>query len=139
MWIRQNQLEQDEIAKAEMHNPFRKLPKPLMDKIRWCALEPTPTAKIMKDVTVLWRVFPHSDFSPYGPGIIVFLNVVLRVGCATFREFNDPSDPSDPSINGFWRRRREMVIAINDVPLDTEPVGHWQCHGDGELPIWAAA
>ena len=60
-WHLQNQLEQDEIAKAiepavaEWHNPFRKLPKPLMDKIRWCALEPTPSAKCMYEV---YRVSP---------------------------------------------------------------------------------
>ena len=116
MWIRQNQLEQDEIAKAEMHNPFRKLPKPLMDKIRWCALEPTPTAKIMKDVAVLWRVFPD---------IRVLINVKSRSG-VTFR------DPRDPS----FVIRREKVFAIDDIPLDTKLVGHWQFSG-GAPPTWA--
>ena len=32
------------------HNPVRKLPKPLMDKIRWWATEPTPSAKCMYEV-----------------------------------------------------------------------------------------
>ena len=95
---------------------LQKLPNVLEDKIRWWATEPTPTAKIMKDVSVLWRVFRHSDFSPYGPGRKVLIHVELRFGGATFR------DPRDPS----FVRRCEKVFAINDIPLDAEPAGYWQ-------------
>ena len=113
MWIRQNQLEQDEIAKGEMHNPFRKLPKPLMDKIRWCALEPTPSAKIMKDVSILWSVNPHSRGWPYGPGRRGLIQAVLPFrGAVVFRV-----------IDPYFGRENHMnrIFTISDIPLDAEP------------------
>ena len=97
---------------------LQKLPNVLEDKIRWWATEPTPTAKIMKDVSVLWRVFRHSDFSPYGPGRKVLIHVELRFGGATFM------DPRDPS----FVRRGDKTFAIHDIPLDAEPTNNWRHH-----------
>ena len=111
-WIRvQNQLEQDEIAKAELHNPFRKLPKPLMDEIRWCALEPTPSAKIMKDVSILWCVLTQSGGWPYGPGRRGLIHAVLPFRGAVFFRKMDPD----------FVRRYNKIFAISDIPLDAEP------------------
>ena len=115
-WIRvQNQLEQDEIAKAESQNPFRKLPKPLMDEIRLWAREPTPTAKIMKNVYIIWQVFPQplyvSNICPYGPD----RKVRIQVGVY-----------GDMFRNPPFVDRCERVFTIYDIPLDAEPVGYWQ-------------
>ena len=96
-----------------------KLPKELEDKIRWMATEPTPSAKIMKAVRiVIRRVFPHSDFSPFGPGKKCVIHVELRFLGATL--FRDP-------------RAREKTFAIKDIPLDLEPTSFWW-HDRPQLP-----
>jgi len=119
----QNQLEQDRIAKAlepvVAEHLMQKLPKVLEDKIRWWATEPTPTAKIMKDVSVSWRVFCHSESSPYGPSREVWVNVQLPFRGATFR------DPSDPDKDRWCSK----TFAIRDIPLDAEPTFKWRFAG----------
>ena len=106
----QNEIEQDRIAKtlepvvAEYN--LRKLPTTLVDEIRWWAREPTPTAKIMKNVRVSWRVFPHSVHSPFGPGkkcVITVKELGRRV----------------------WMHQ---TFAISDIPLDAEPTYDFQLH-----------
>ena len=122
-----NEIEQDRIAKAikpkvaKYHNPVRKLPKPLRDMICWMAREPTPTAKIMKDVSITCRVFPHSDHSPFGPGKKCVIHVQLPYKKdATFRDSDLPS----------FVRRCEKTFAIRDIPLDAEPESCWRSHDD---------
>jgi len=119
----QNEIEQDRIAKAlepvVAEHLMQKLPKVLEDKIRWWATEPTPTAKIMKDVSVSWRVFCHSESSPYGPSREVWVNVQLPFRGATFR------DPSDPDKDRWCSK----TFAIRDIPLDAEPTFKWRFAG----------
>ena len=106
MWIRQNQLEQDEIAKAEMHNPFRKLPKPQMDKIRWCALEPTPSAKCMYEV---YRVSPS----------------IMEFHCDTWHIQEWPRREL-PTIDGCVRGPefcpRSQEVLIQSLPIDGDSI-----------------
>ena len=116
----QNQLEQDRIAKAiepvVAENLMQKLPTVLKDKIRWWATEPTPTAKIMKDVSILFRVFPHSDYSPFGPGKKCVIHAELWKRGAFFW---------DPNLPDFVRRC-EKTFKIHDIPLDAEPTNTWR-------------
>ena len=118
----QNEIEQDRIAKAlepvVAEHLMQKLPKVLEDKIRWWATEPTPTAKIMKDVSILFRVFPHSDYSPFGPGKKCVIHAELWKRGAFFW---------DPNLPDFVRRC-EKTFKIHDIPLDAEPTNNWRHH-----------
>ena len=109
-WISvQNQLEQDEIAKEPAsiaNNPFRKLPTPLMDKIRWYALGPTPSANIMKDVSMLWNV------SRYGPKRGMLQVLLPLYGAAYFGTEHI--------------KNRIFKIKIIDTPQDAEPTNGWR-------------
>ena len=127
----QNEIEQDRIAKtlepvvAEYN--LRKLPTTLVDEIRWWAREPTPTAKIMKNVRVSWRVFPHSVHSPFGPGKKCVIHAEVSRGC-TFRDRLRSGFPwTEENIPDFVRRR-EKTFAIRDIPLDAEPTCRWCTH-----------
>ena len=118
-----NELEQDRIAKAlepvvaEYH--MRKLPEVLVGMIRWWATEPTPTAKIMKDVSIMCRVFSDSYFSPYGPGkkCLIIAELWSPMWGAWFRDMREPCGG-----------RCEKVFAINDIPLDAEATNWFLRH-----------
>ena len=116
----QNEIEQDRIAKSlepvVAEHLMQKLPKELEDKIHWWATEPTPTAKIMKDVSIEFRVFPHSDYSPFGPGKKCVTHAELWKRGAFFR---------DPNLPDFVRRC-EKTFKIHDIPLDAEPTNTWR-------------
>ena len=113
-WISvQNQLEQDEIAKEPAsiaNNPFRKLPTPLMDKIRWYALGPTPSANIMKDVSMLWNV------SRYGPKRGMIQAMLPLCGAVCFRK-----------IETYFgtEHLKNRIFKIIDTPQDAEPTNGW--------------
>ena len=77
------------------------------------ATEPTPTAKIMKDVSIVFRVFPHSDYSPFGPGkkCVIHADLWNKRGVVTF------------SV-----KLCDKTFAIRDIPLDAEPESCWRSH-----------
>ena len=117
----QNEIEQDRIAKtlepvvAEYN--LRKLPQVLEDQIRWWAREPTPTAKIMKNVRVSWRVFPHYERSIWGPGKKCLISAEVCQTMDTFRRpYRGPG------------RCCQMVFRIRDIPLDAEPTDDFEFH-----------
>ena len=117
------ELEQDRIAKAlepvAAEHLMQKLPNELEDMIRWWATEPTPTAKIMKDVTIVCRVFPHSYFSPFGPGkkCLIIAELWSPMWGVWFRDMRAPCGV-----------RCEKVFAINDIPLDAEATSMFLRH-----------
>ena len=95
---------------------LRKLPQVLEDQIRWWAREPTPTAKIMKNVHVSWRVFPHDNRSVWGPGKKCLISADV---CQTMDTFRPPGWPL-----GIC----QLVFCIRDIPLDAEPTYDFQFH-----------
>ncbi len=130
----QNELEQDRIAKAlepvAAEHLMQKLPNELEDMIRWWATEPTPTAKIMKGVSVSWRVFPQYWYwSPLGMGtrgsdVKVLVHVkVLGAWQKTPRGTDWWFRTENPR-----GRRTDRIFAILDVPLDAEATSVFQPH-----------
>ena len=116
---------------AEYH--LRKLPHELEDMIRWWATEPSPTAKLMKNVCLKWRVFPHSDHSLFGPGkkCVIHAEVCPGTRGCTFRDRLRSGFPwtslFEENLPDFVRRR-EKTFAIRDIPLDAEPTCRWCTH-----------
>ncbi len=90
------------------NNPFRQLPEEIIREISWMALEPTPTAKLMKEVVVEWRVFspPSSDCKK------CFVHAWRR------QPWDVPWNPGD-----------EFIFRIYDIPQDVE-AGEWHRYSD---------
>ena len=99
---------------------LKRLHPVLRMRTRWWAREPTPTAKIMKNVRVTWRVFPHDNSifqRIWGPDNKCLISAEVCQTMDTFRRrFRGPG------------RCCQMVFRIRDIPLDAEPTDDFQFH-----------